>query len=146
GARRPRAMAERRKRLRRSTPSPSGRGRRRPIRVRAPDPDGPSPPLRPRVSSRRRQEILEAARELDTLSAALAGRRLHLRTAPAPASPPTQRLRILMVGWEFPPHHSGGLGVHCYELCKELTRMGHSVVFLTPFRGPFLPVPGVEFR
>ena len=51
-----------------------------------------------------------------------------------------------MVGWEFPPHHSGGLGVHCYELCRELTRLGHRVLFLTPFAGPFTPIPGVEFR
>jgi len=51
-----------------------------------------------------------------------------------------------MVGWEFPPHHTGGLGVHCYELTKELTRMGHSVTFLTPFKGPFTEVPGVTFR
>ena len=51
-----------------------------------------------------------------------------------------------MVGWEFPPHHSGGLGVHCLELCRELTQMGHRVTFLTPFPGPFTPVSGVEFR
>ena len=51
-----------------------------------------------------------------------------------------------MVGWEFPPHHTGGLGVHCFELCKELTRMGHRITFLTPFPGPFTPIPGVEFR
>jgi glycogen synthase len=51
-----------------------------------------------------------------------------------------------MVGWEFPPHHSGGLGVHCYELCRELTAMGHRVTFLTPYPGPFTPVAGVTFR
>lgn len=50
-----------------------------------------------------------------------------------------------MVGWEFPPFHSGGLGVHCLELVKELTRMGHRVTFLTPFPGPFTEVPGVTF-
>ena len=51
-----------------------------------------------------------------------------------------------MVGWEFPPNHTGGLGVHCYELCRELNRLGHRVTFLTPFTGPFTPVPGVTFR
>jgi glycogen synthase len=51
-----------------------------------------------------------------------------------------------MIGWEWPPSHSGGLGVHCFELCKELTRMGHSVTFLSPFSGPRTPVPGVSFR
>ncbi len=51
-----------------------------------------------------------------------------------------------MVGWEFPPSHSGGLGVHSYEIVRELTRLGHRVTFLTPFSGPFTPVPGVTFR
>jgi len=55
-------------------------------------------------------------------------------------------LHVLMVGWEFPPNHTGGLGVHCYELCKELTRLGHRVTFLSPFSGPFTPVDGVTFR
>jgi glycogen(starch) synthase len=55
-------------------------------------------------------------------------------------------MHVVLVGWEFPPHHSGGLGVHCLELCRELTRMGHRVTFLTPFSGPFTEVPGVEFR
>jgi glycogen synthase len=51
-----------------------------------------------------------------------------------------------MVGWEWPPGHTGGLGVHCYELCRELTRLGHRITFLTPFTGPFSPVEGVTFR
>jgi len=51
-----------------------------------------------------------------------------------------------MVGWEWPPSHTGGLGVHCFEICQELTRLGHTVTFLTPFTGPFTPVPGVTFR
>jgi glycosyltransferase involved in cell wall biosynthesis len=55
-------------------------------------------------------------------------------------------LHIVMVGWEFPPNHTGGLGVHCYELCLELTHLGHRVTFLSPFSGPFTAVPGVTFR
>jgi len=51
-----------------------------------------------------------------------------------------------MVGWEFPPNHTGGLGVHCYELTRQLTHFGHRVTFLTPFLGPFTPVEGVRFR
>jgi glycosyltransferase involved in cell wall biosynthesis len=57
-----------------------------------------------------------------------------------------RQLEILMVGWEWPPDHSGGLGVHSFELCKELTAMGHRVTFLTPFGGPRTEVPGVSFR
>ncbi len=51
-----------------------------------------------------------------------------------------------MVGWEFPPSHTGGLGVHSYEIVRELTRLGHRVTFLTPFPGPFSPVERVRFR
>ena len=51
-----------------------------------------------------------------------------------------------MVGWEWPPHHTGGLGVHCYEIARELARLGHRITFLTPFTGPFAPVSGVTLR
>ncbi|MGA7860961.1 MAG: glycosyltransferase family 4 protein [Thermoplasmata archaeon] len=57
-----------------------------------------------------------------------------------------RRLRILMIGWEWPPSHSGGLGVHVFELCTELAKMGHTVTFLSPFPGPYTPVEGVTFR
>ncbi|HTW55767.1 MAG TPA: glycosyltransferase family 4 protein [Thermoplasmata archaeon] len=69
------------------------------------------------------------------------------RPPPAPApTAPARPLRILMIGWEFPPSHTGGLGVHCYELCKEITRLGHTVTFTSPFPGPFTAVAGVRFR
>jgi glycogen synthase len=29
-------------------------------------------------------------------------------------------MKILMLGWELPPHNSGGLGVACYQLCEAL--------------------------
>ncbi|HTW76180.1 MAG TPA: glycosyltransferase [Thermoplasmata archaeon] len=64
-----------------------------------------------------------------------------VRTIAAP-----RPLHIVMVGWEWPPNHTGGLGVHSFEMSKELTRLGHRVTFLTPFQGPFTPVPGVTFR
>jgi glycogen synthase len=64
-----------------------------------------------------------------------------VRTISAP-----RPLHIVMVGWEWPPHHSGGLGVHSFEISKELTRLGHRITFLTPFSGPFTPVEGVTFR
>ena len=59
---------------------------------------------------------------------------------------PSRSLHIVMVGWEFPPHHTGGLGVHSFEIVRELGRLGHRVTFLTPFAGPFTPVEGVTFR
>ncbi|MDX2147256.1 MAG: glycosyltransferase [Planctomycetota bacterium] len=41
-------------------------------------------------------------------------------------------MRILMLGWEFPPFIAGGLGVACHGLTKALDRMGHQVVFVLP--------------
>jgi glycosyltransferase involved in cell wall biosynthesis len=41
-------------------------------------------------------------------------------------------MRILMLGWEFPPFIAGGLGVACYGLTKALDRLGHEVVFILP--------------
>lgn len=41
-------------------------------------------------------------------------------------------VRILMFGWEFPPHNSGGLGVACYGLTKALVQAGNRVVFVLP--------------
>ncbi len=41
-------------------------------------------------------------------------------------------MRILMLGWEFPPYISGGLGTACYGLTKALARMGERVLFVLP--------------
>ncbi|MFO8073069.1 MAG: glycosyltransferase family 4 protein [Polyangia bacterium] len=41
-------------------------------------------------------------------------------------------MRVLMYGWEFPPHISGGLGVACYELTRALVEQGHRVTFVLP--------------
>ena len=68
------------------------------------------------------------------------------RPVPAPFGGAPRPLHVLIVGWEFPPSHTGGLGVHCFELCQELTRLGHRVTFLSPTGGPFTPVAGVTFR
>lgn len=43
-------------------------------------------------------------------------------------------MRIAMLGWEFPPMISGGLGVHCYELSKRLGQLGVSIDFYMPKR------------
>jgi glycosyltransferase involved in cell wall biosynthesis len=43
-----------------------------------------------------------------------------------------KNIRVLMFGWEFPPHNSGGLGVACYGLTKSLSRENVSVTFVLP--------------
>ncbi len=41
-------------------------------------------------------------------------------------------MRILMLGWEFPPFISGGLGTACYGLTRALDHLGHRVMFVLP--------------
>lgn len=38
-----------------------------------------------------------------------------------------------MLGWELPPHNSGGLGVACYQLCKALSDKGVDIEFVLPY-------------
>ncbi|MCW1908639.1 MAG: glycosyltransferase family 4 protein [Candidatus Saccharibacteria bacterium] len=42
-------------------------------------------------------------------------------------------MKILMLGWELPPHNSGGLGVACYQLCKNLAESGADIDFVLPY-------------
>jgi glycogen(starch) synthase len=41
-------------------------------------------------------------------------------------------MRVLMFGWEFPPHVSGGLGTACFGLTRALTGLGHQIYFVLP--------------
>lgn len=41
-------------------------------------------------------------------------------------------MRILMLGWEFPPFIAGGLGTACHGLTKALARQGHEILFVLP--------------
>ncbi|MFT5423597.1 MAG: glycosyltransferase involved in cell wall biosynthesis [Phycisphaerales bacterium] len=41
-------------------------------------------------------------------------------------------MRILMLGWEFPPFVSGGLGTACQGLTRALNAQGHEVMFVLP--------------
>lgn len=38
-----------------------------------------------------------------------------------------------MLGWELPPHNSGGLGVACYHLSRALAQAGASIDFVVPY-------------
>ncbi len=38
-----------------------------------------------------------------------------------------------MLGWELPPHNSGGLGVACYHMSKALAVEGASIDFVVPY-------------
>ncbi|MFT4310285.1 MAG: glycosyltransferase family 4 protein [Candidatus Woesearchaeota archaeon] len=41
-------------------------------------------------------------------------------------------MKILMLGWEFPPYNVGGLGVACHGLAKSLVKHGAQVTFVMP--------------
>ncbi len=38
-----------------------------------------------------------------------------------------------MLGWELPPHNSGGLGVACYYMAKALAARGMGINFVVPY-------------
>ncbi len=41
-------------------------------------------------------------------------------------------MRILMLGWEFPPFIAGGLGTACAGLTKSMVAQGHEITFVFP--------------
>jgi glycogen synthase len=71
-------------------------------------------------------------------------------------------MRVFMLGWEFPPFISGGLGTACYGLTKAMSAIGTDILFVlprpvtTPFSthlrlvsprpGSPLAAPSTEFR
>jgi glycogen synthase len=46
------------------------------------------------------------------------------------------KIKTLMLGWEFPPYISGGLGTACFGLTRAMGRLGMDVTFLLPRMGP----------
>lgn len=46
-----------------------------------------------------------------------------------------------MLGWELPPHNSGGLGTACYQLCKELSSSDVDIDFVLPYEADH----GIDF-
>ncbi len=41
-----------------------------------------------------------------------------------------------MLGWELPPHNSGGLGVACLNLARSLAKQGTTIDFIVPYSAP----------
>lgn len=42
-----------------------------------------------------------------------------------------------MLGWELPPHHTGGMGIVCYQLCRQLANNGADIEFILPYTADF---------
>ncbi len=55
-------------------------------------------------------------------------------------------MRVLMLGWEFPPHISGGLGTACYGMTKGLDEIGVDVCFVLPTAVPTSAASHVKLR
>lgn len=47
-----------------------------------------------------------------------------------------------MLGWELPPHNSGGLGVACYQMSKALAMQGATIDFVVPYEAEH---PNIDF-
>lgn len=47
-----------------------------------------------------------------------------------------------MLGWELPPHNSGGLGVACYHMSKALALQGAKIDFVVPYTAHH---PNIDF-
>jgi glycogen synthase len=41
-------------------------------------------------------------------------------------------MKVLMFGWEFPPHVAGGLATACYGLTKGLAKHDVDMIFVVP--------------
>lgn len=63
--------------------------------------------------------------------------------------------RVLMFGWEFPPHNSGGLGIACHDLAHALAKEKVDITFVLPrkvdvssngFKIVFANVPNIKIR
>ena len=46
-----------------------------------------------------------------------------------------------MLGWELPPHNSGGLGTACLQLCKSLSKRDLDIEFVVPYQAEH----GIDF-
>ena len=55
-------------------------------------------------------------------------------------------MKVFMLGWEFPPHISGGLGTACYGMTKGLDEIGVEVCFVLPTAIPVSASTHVTLR
>jgi len=54
-------------------------------------------------------------------------------------------MRVLFLGWEFPPNITGGLGVHTYNIIKALVKAGIEVILILP-EGKYEKLNGVKIE
>jgi glycosyltransferase involved in cell wall biosynthesis len=49
------------------------------------------------------------------------------------ASNMSNSFNVFMIGWEYPPHNSGGLGVACQGITEALAERNHKLYFTLPY-------------
>ncbi len=42
-------------------------------------------------------------------------------------------MKVLMLGWELPPHYVGGMGIVCDQLTRTMAKQGADIEFVLPF-------------
>ncbi len=65
-------------------------------------------------------------------------------TVVSTAIPYARRVRVLMLGWEFPPYFAGGVGVVAHALTRALVARGVEVTYLMPHAPDQAPDASVE--
>ena len=55
-------------------------------------------------------------------------------------------MKVFMLGWEFPPHISGGLGTACFGMTRGLDQIGVAVTFVLPTSVPVDQTAHVKLR
>jgi len=53
-------------------------------------------------------------------------------------------VKVLTLGWEFPPYFAGGVGVVCEALTRSLVRRGNEITYLMPWTPPASGESGLE--
>jgi glycosyltransferase involved in cell wall biosynthesis len=53
-------------------------------------------------------------------------------------------MKILMIGWGFPPRIQGGLDVHVHEICRELSKTNEVMLALPEFNSPGKNAGGIK--
>lgn len=57
-------------------------------------------------------------------------------------------MKIAMISWEYPPQFSGGLGIHCQAIVRELTGLGVFIDYYLPAyqNAEFTTPPGMKIN
>ncbi|MCI0343979.1 MAG: glycogen/starch synthase, partial [Chloroflexi bacterium] len=53
-------------------------------------------------------------------------------------------MKVLTLGWEFPPYFAGGVGVVCEALTRSLVRRGNEITYVMPWTPPAAAESGLE--